>query len=231
MQQLAEQIDWAAGGAGLNAQQVQALADEWEPLARPGSKGQELFDLVTPAGEPTGVTAPRWLCHLLGLCHRTVHLALVTPQGWLVLQVRSRHVDWPGCLDLAVTGHVKAGLSWEEAVQAEAAEELGLHVDPAAGLVAESGFALAGAHLRRGCDSRNPPVHICHATRVYVAHLTAAGLASLRFADGEVSALYLCSTAETQRLIAEEPQRVAPGLAQSLPHYCAWASSVMQPQG
>ena len=85
---------------------------------------------MTCDGETTGVVAPRWLCHLMGLCHRTVHLVLRTPQDWLALQVRGRHVDWPGRLDLSVTGHVRAGLSWQQAMQREAAEELGLDLAP-----------------------------------------------------------------------------------------------------
>ena len=113
-------------GSALSAAQMQELAEAWRSMAQPTPKEEEAFDLVDPSGDGNGVTAPRWLCHLLGLCHRTVHLVLRTPQDLLVLQVRSRRVDWPGMLDLAVTGHVRAGLSWEEAIRAEAGEELGL---------------------------------------------------------------------------------------------------------
>ncbi len=213
-------------GVTLDAGQVAELVARWEPIVRPPAKAQELFDLVDQTGELTGVTAPRWLCHSLGLCHRTVHLALRTRQGWLVLQMRSHRVqNWANTLDLAVTGHVRAGLSWDEALQREAAEELGLDVQPAAGSLLPPGPQAIARYCRRQTDRANPPEHICHVTQLYAAELTAAGLANLHFADGEVSALYLCSLAEAGRLVAEELARVAPGLVQSLPHYLAWVGS------
>lgn len=222
LQRLAGDMAWASGGAQLTAAQVVSLASRWEALARPLPKHHEPFDLVTCDGETTGVAAPRWLCHLLGLCHRTVHLVLRTPQDWLALQVRGRHVDWPSRLDLAVTGHVRAGLSWQQAMQREAAEELGLDLTPAAGMITEAGLAPVGRpYLRSEADSLNPPVHICHVTQVFAATLTPAGLAGLRFADGEVEGLYLCSLAEIDRLLAEDALRLAPGLVQSLPVYLA----------
>ncbi|MCS6843912.1 MAG: NUDIX domain-containing protein [Caldilineales bacterium] len=219
---LAADRAWVGDGSALDAGQVAELAARWEPVVRPAEKEQERFDLVDARGEPTGVTAPRWLCHLMGLCHRTVHLALRTPQGLLALQVRGLHVrQHPGALDLAVTGHVRAGLTWDQALRQEAAEELGLDVDPQAGQVAPPGPQPVARYCRRETDRENPPEHVCHVTQLYAAQLTAHGLATLRFADGEVAGLYLCAPAEAARLVAEEPARVAPGLAQSLPYYLA----------
>lgn len=220
---LAADVAWAGAGDRLSAADAARLDAAWRSSVRPQPKDDEPFDLVDPGGEITGVVAPRWLCHLLGLCHRTVHLVLRTPQGFLVLQQRSRRVrNWPGFLDLAVTGHVRAGLNWTEALGQEAAEELGLDVAAAAGLLAPPGVQPVARYCRRQTDSENPPEHVCHVTQVYAATLTPTGLASLRFADGEVDGVYLCSVAEAARLAAEEPQRVAPGLVQSLPHVLAW---------
>lgn len=220
LQRLAADMAWAGSGAGLTQAQVDDLAGRWQPIVQPRPKHHEPFDLVTCDGETTGVVAPRWLCHLLGLCHRTVHLVLRTPQDWLALQVRGRHVDWPGRLDLSVTGHVRAGLSWQQAMQCEAAEELGLDLSPGGGMITEAGCTPVGRPYHRSeADSLNPPVHICHITQVFAATLTPAGLAGLRFSDGEVVGLHLCSLDEVQRLLADDPQRIAPGLAQSLPVY------------
>ena len=135
---LATEMAQVKGGADLSIGDVHRLTATWKPVVQPVSKHEEPFDLVTERGDTTGVIAPRWLCHLMGLCHRTVHLVLRTPQDWLVLQMRSRRVDWPGMLDLAVTGHVRAGLSWEEAIRAEAAEELGLDLAENAGMLVSS---------------------------------------------------------------------------------------------
>lgn len=207
----------------LTAAQVEELAAAWRSTVQPAGKEEEPFDLVDGEGRPTGVQAPRWLCHLLGLRHRTVHLVLRTPQGWLVLQQRSRRVrSWPGYLDLAVTGHVRAGLSWEEALHREAAEELGLDLAVETGMVEAPGALLVAQYSRRETDCENPPEHIYHVTRVYAAVLTAVGLASLRFADGEVDGLYLCSADEAIRMLAEEPERFAPGVSRSLPRYLDW---------
>ncbi len=221
LQRLADDMT-QADSARLTQPQVDGLIDRWQPIVQPRPKHHEPFDLVTCDGETTGVVAPRWLCHLMGLCHRTVHLVLRTPQDWLALQVRGRHVDWPGRLDLSVTGHVRAGLSWQQAIQREAAEELGLDLSPDGGMVTETGCQPVGRPYHRAeADSLNPPVHICHITQVFTATLTPAGLAGLRFSDGEVVGLYLCSLDEVQRLLADDPLRVAPGLAQSLPVYLA----------
>lgn len=226
LDRLAEDLAVARAGTALDAGRVAALAAQWRPLVQPAAREEEPFDLMSPAGEPTGVTAPRWLCHLLGLCHCTVHLALRTPQGLLVLQMRSRLVrNWPRLLDLAVTGHVRAGLSLADALARESGEELGLDLDPAAACVLPPGPQFVHRYCRQETDSINPPEHICHVTHLYAATLTATGLASLHFADGEVDGLYLCGPAEAMRLVAEERQRVAPGLAQSLPHYLAWTAA------
>lgn len=223
LRQVAEDIAWTAG-VQLSRADVQRLLARWRPLL-PEILREEPFDLVTSEGEPTGVHAPRWLCHLLGLCHRTVHVVLRTPQDLLLFQVRSARVDWPGRIDLAVTGHVRAGLSWEDAAHHEAAEELGLDTGPEAGMLVAPGLRPVEAlHRRRATDSVNPPVHICHLTRLYAGTLTATGLSHLRFADGEVSALFLCTPAEATRLLAEEPERLAPGFSQSLPRYLAFSS-------
>lgn len=227
LQRLAADRAQVGDGSALDAAHVAALAARWEPVVRPPDKEQERFDLVDAEGRPTGVTAPRWLCHLLGLCHRTVHLALRTPQGLLALQMRGLHVrQHPGTLDLAVTGHVRAGLTWDQALRLEAAEELGLDVDPIAGQVAPPGPQPVARYCRRQTDRENPPEHICHVTQLYAAELTAHGLATLRFADGEVAGLYLCTPAETTRLVSQEPARVAPGLAQSWPFYLAYLGAL-----
>lgn len=223
LQRLAGDRAWVRDGVALDVGQIADLIDRWQPIVSPAAKEHEAFDLVNSAGDPTGVAAPRWLCHLLGLCHRTVHLALRMPRGLLVLQMRSARVrNWPGTLDLAVTGHVRAGLTWQDALQLEAAEELGLDVEMAAGMLMPPGPHLITRYCRRQTDRENPPEHICHVTQLYAAQLTPEGLAKLHFADGEVDALFLCSAAEAARLVAQEPQRVAPGLVQSLPHYLRW---------
>ncbi len=148
----------------------------------------------------------------------------------MVLQKRSQRVrNWPGCLDLAVTGHVRAGFSPAEALAAEAREEIGLEIAPMSGMLVEPWPLFISSYRRQETDRLNPPEHICHVTYLFAATLTAHGLSSLHFADGEVDALYLCEPGEARRMIKEEPQRIAPGLAQSLPRYLGEVSGVEYP--
>lgn len=89
----------------------------------------ELFDVVDEAGTPTGVAKPRDQVHRDGDWHRAVHVWVVlrgegAPR--LVLQRRSLAKDtWPGAVDVAVGGHLRAGEGVEEALR-ESEEEIGL---------------------------------------------------------------------------------------------------------
>jgi len=92
---------------------------------------EELFDLCTPEGEPTGLTVPRSRAHREGLWHRSAHLWLTDGAGRLLLQRRhpAKETD-PGRWDIAAAGHLSAGQTPREAVVREAREELGLVLDP-----------------------------------------------------------------------------------------------------
>lgn len=93
----------------------------------PHDNSEELFPIVTPAGEVIG-TATRGECHGGSmLLHPVVHLHVFNARGELYLQ---RRPDWkdiqPGRWDTAVGGHVGYGETPEEALRREAREELGL---------------------------------------------------------------------------------------------------------
>lgn len=61
------------------------------------------------------------------LVHRAVHVLVLSKDGCLLLQKRSRSKDvQPGKWDTSVGGHVGWGQSYEEAARREAEEELGL---------------------------------------------------------------------------------------------------------
>ena len=184
---------------------------------------EEPFDVCDPYAQPTGVTAPRWLCHLLGLRHRATHILLRSPQDLLVLQVRSpTKADWPDHIDTSVGGHVRAGQSFLEAGLAEMEEELGLPAQRLATFLVGGTLEKVGAPYER-YDLRPGvlPFRNRQVNQIFAGQLTPQGLAAIHFRDGEVSALYLCSDGEAQRLV-EEGLRVAPGLIHSFPRYLAW---------
>ena len=92
---------------------------------------EELFDVCTAQGVPTGRTCPRSEVHRRGLWHRSSHLWLFDGRGRVLLQQRhpGKETD-PGRWDIAVAGHLSAGQSPLEAMVREAREELGLALDP-----------------------------------------------------------------------------------------------------
>lgn len=94
----------------------------------------ELFDLYESDGTPLGRAKARALVHRDGDWHRSVHIWVWGVLGgapYLVFQRRSAGKDtWPRALDVAVTGHVRAGESVAQTLR-EAEEEIGLRVGPA----------------------------------------------------------------------------------------------------
>lgn len=111
-----------------------------------GQDLNELFD-VMPIPETRGIlsdpvplmiankngvfkSVTRKQAHAEGLWHRSIGLWLFTKDGKVVIQKRSEHKDTnPGKWQMSVAGHVTSGHSVQEAVLAEAREELGLDID------------------------------------------------------------------------------------------------------
>ena len=197
--------------------EVDALADRWRE--RTGGNG-ELLDLVGPVGEPRGVVSPRWLCHLFGLRHRSVHILLrrIGPGGdvAILLQVRSATKEsYPGHVDTSVGGHVPAGMSPVEAALAEMTQELGLeaaHLD--GGLDWITDFESFNAFPDRGWFDREW-------VDLYTATLLPAALEAVRFPDGEVAGLRLSSPAAALAILHNGRPPVAAGLDHALHHALA----------
>ena len=62
-----------------------------------------------------------------GLIHRLVFVVVENPQGQILLQKRSlAMLNYPGCWDVSVGGHVDAGEDYKTAATRELGEELGL---------------------------------------------------------------------------------------------------------
>jgi isopentenyldiphosphate isomerase len=86
----------------------------------------ELLDIVDDNDRVLGQET-RVVVHQRGLQHRGVHVFLVTPQGKLLVQQRSRQREtYPLALDCSVSEHVKAGEEYPAAATRGLAEELGL---------------------------------------------------------------------------------------------------------
>ena len=89
----------------------------------------ELIDIVTKTGEPTGKTAPKSEIHSKGFYHNTAHLWLYTTKGDILLAQRSYNkAICPGLWDVSVAGHIDANETIEDGIIREAKEEIGLEL-------------------------------------------------------------------------------------------------------
>jgi len=212
------------GGDHTTAAEVEAELVVWrERMHRPASPAEEYFDVVDASGEPFGWSAPRWFCHLTGLRHRVVYAFLTSPQGFLALQMRAHDkLEWPSMFDTTVGGHLKAGQDWWSGVLSEIEEEVGLAADAVDLWLAGDMLQQVGeAYERSGMDQGTPPYRNRQINLIFAGELTAWGLANLRFADGEVSGMFLCHPQEVQRMI-ETNFLIAPGLKNAFERWWAW---------
>lgn len=91
----------------------------------------ELIDILTPEGKPTGQIALKSEAHKNGWFHATVHVWLYTSTEKIVLQKRAMTKKvFPGLWDISVAGHVGAGEAIVPAALREVEEEIGLKLQP-----------------------------------------------------------------------------------------------------
>jgi isopentenyldiphosphate isomerase len=203
-------------GDALSSQaEIDALAREWRTLRRETASADEPFPLVDGAGNARpGLVAPRWLCHLLGLRHASVHVVLVAPNGLLVLQKRSLEKDTaPGLLDTSVGGHVGTRTELAAAF-AEMREELGLEPSALASPLEPLGAPFLAVDPRR--DYVDAEV-----VTAYLGRLAPGALDTVRFTDGEVTRLVLAPLDEVWRLLSRGDRALAAGARAVLPRALA----------
>lgn len=89
----------------------------------------EVIDILTPEGKPTGKTALKSEAHKKGWYHATVHIWLFTTSKKILLQKRALTKKvFPGLWDISVAGHIAAGESVLNAAKREVFEEIGLEL-------------------------------------------------------------------------------------------------------
>ncbi|OUR99048.1 hydrolase [Flavobacteriales bacterium 33_180_T64] len=92
----------------------------------------ELIDILTPKGKPTGKSALKSEIHSKGYYHNTAHLWFYTSEGYILLQQRAASkIIYPLLWDVSVAGHVDAGESIEQAAIRETKEEINLDISEA----------------------------------------------------------------------------------------------------
>ncbi len=101
-------------------------------ITPPAQDPEELFDVVTADGKPTGITKRRVDVHRDGDWHRSLHIWVYGVQNddaFILMNQRGLGKDTqPGLLDPTVGGHLGAGETVEEAYR-EMEEEIGILPD------------------------------------------------------------------------------------------------------
>lgn len=89
----------------------------------------ELIDIVTKTGKPTGKTALKSEIHSKGYFHNTAHIWFYSKDGQILLAQRAAtKTICPLLWDVSVAGHVDAGETIEQAAIRETQEEIGLTI-------------------------------------------------------------------------------------------------------
>ena len=90
----------------------------------------DLMEVVNERDEVIGLRTRRQV-HAERLLHRSVQVCLVDGEGRIWLQLRGAAKDaFGGCWDLAATGHVDPGETYDQAARRELIEELGIDATP-----------------------------------------------------------------------------------------------------
>ncbi|WP_417291189.1 NUDIX hydrolase [Corallibacter sp.] len=90
---------------------------------------EELIDIVSENGKPTGKTALKSVIHREGHYHNTAHIWLYTNNHEILLAQRSfKKAICPGLWDVSVAGHVDAGETIKQAAIREIQEEISLNI-------------------------------------------------------------------------------------------------------
>lgn len=191
--------------------------EEYKSFLRSNEK-DEIFDLVDKQGNILDLTAPRWLCHLLGLRHTSVHVLLRWQSPHLgkvyILQIRSWvKSDSPGHLDISVGGHVVGNAETTiETAYKEMKEELGID---------RLDLRNTELHQKAGYESYNfnEREHFYNSEwrDIFVGDVKTNIFNIIRFSDNEVVGLYLCPVVDTENLLNQKIIPLASALKLSLP--------------
>jgi isopentenyldiphosphate isomerase len=167
-----------------------------------------------PNSDTSALLIARWLCHLGGFRHKTVHLFIDHPtlDNHTLIQVRGLNkAESPGCFDLPMAGHVVRLESVKDTLIKELGEELGLELEEL------EEITLLGS---RGLISNpHPGFHNVEHHVVFRGRLSATGWQNVNANDHEVAAVAIFPLTDLQQMIVRFPNRVASGLKSSLALY------------
>jgi isopentenyldiphosphate isomerase len=166
-------------------------------------------------GERPILLIARWLCHLVGIRHRAVHLFIDHPtlDDYTLVQVRGvDKFESPGRFDLPSAGHVVCLESTVDTLFKELEEELNWTRDDIQGPEMVGSYNYSEPLSTPGL--RNVEFRV-----VFRSHLKTDCLLKARFVDREVAAISVFKLSEIEAMITNFPDRVASGLKESFPVY------------
>jgi len=91
--------------------------------------GIEFFAVVDGDDNFMYAVKGKELLHTEGKLHRSIHLFIEVFGGKIIIQKKAPHTENGGKWSSAVSGHVRTGESYQDAVVREAKEELGIDID------------------------------------------------------------------------------------------------------
>jgi isopentenyldiphosphate isomerase len=199
---------------GSTVYSTEQIFEDFEETTR-GYPSFGLWFQEAKTNERPTLLIARWLCHLVGFRHRSVHLFIDHPtqDDYTLVQIRGlSKFESPGCFDLPAAGHVVGLESTMNTSFKELKEELNLDQDDVDAL------EILGSYNYEGGLSDLSLCNVEHRV-VFRSRLKADKLSKIRFADREAAAISVFALPELQALIDADPERIASGLAASFPIY------------
>jgi isopentenyldiphosphate isomerase len=205
-------------GVGRPAPLPGDVLDDYREVSSQHAGFTEWFQEAAIAADgSTVLLVARWLCHLAGFRHRTIHLFIDHPtaSGCTLVQVRGvSKAHFPGCFDVPAAGHVAGLQAVEDALFEELTEELGLAREDLGHIWCLGTYTAIESLDEIGFRD-------VEYRTVFQSRLQNEGILKVRFVDREVAALAIFRCAEVAPMIDAFPGRVASGLAKSWPMYLA----------
>ena len=91
---------------------------------------EEFLEVYSPEGTKTGQKKSKSDIHRKGLFHSTVHVWIITEEGNILIQKRSKKKELnPGVWDVSVAGHIKFNENIKKAAKRETLEETGININ------------------------------------------------------------------------------------------------------
>ncbi|XP_051119713.1 nudix hydrolase 3-like [Andrographis paniculata] len=160
---------------------------------------EEYLDVLTKAGDKTGVSKPRGDVHRDGDYHRAVHVWIFAESTQeLLLQKRSDCKDsWAGLWDISSAGHISAGDSSLVTARKELQEELGIKLP-------KDAFELLFVFLQECVINDGKFINNEYNDVYLVTMIDPIPLEAFTLQESEVSAVKYISVEEYRRLLVNE---------------------------